>query len=297
MSRDSNGCARDRPDPATCELLLTDPTVDVAPRGRTTAAPAPDPGRHPGVVGALEIAAGVAVLAGAALQSATGFGFALASAPLLFAAADRRGRSAADLLGLLVNLMTLGTEGRRPQPRVRDSVSDHGVGGPGRRGRAARAARARLDHAAGRGHARRVRDARGAGARPAAARPGGGARRRGWAAPATGFASGALTTSTNTAGPPVVLYMLARGATPVQTRDRLTTTFSATRSRDGGAGAEPHRRCVPPADALAALVPAMVTGHLRGRRVFARIADDRYEPVLTAVLVATALAGLATAVL
>ena len=42
--------------------------------------------RRRGVVGALEIAAGVAVLAGAALQSATGFGFALVSAPLLFAA-------------------------------------------------------------------------------------------------------------------------------------------------------------------------------------------------------------------
>ena len=39
-------------------------------------------------MGALEIAAGVAVLAGAALQSATGFGFALVSAPLLFAAAE-----------------------------------------------------------------------------------------------------------------------------------------------------------------------------------------------------------------
>ena len=40
------------------------------------------------MVGALEIAAGVAVLAGAALQSATGFGFALVSAPLVFAAAE-----------------------------------------------------------------------------------------------------------------------------------------------------------------------------------------------------------------
>ena len=39
-------------------------------------------------MGALEIAAGVAVLAGAALQSATGFGFALVAAPLLFAATE-----------------------------------------------------------------------------------------------------------------------------------------------------------------------------------------------------------------
>ena len=48
---------------------------------------------------------------------------------------------------------------------------------------------------------------------------------------------------------------------------------------------------IPHADALAALVPAVVVGHLAGRRVFARIADHHYEPVLTAVLIATALAG------
>ena len=119
-----------------------------------------------------------------------------------------------------------------------------------------------------------------------------------WAAPATGFASGALTTSTNTSGPPVVLYMLARGATPVQTRDTLTTTFVgfallglAALALSQTKGATPH------ADALAALVPAVVVGHLAGRPVFARIAEDRYEPVLTAVLIATALAGLATALL
>ena len=41
----------------------------------------------------------------------------------------------------------------------------------------------------------------------------------------------------------------------------------------------------------------MVVGHLAGRPVFARIAEHRYEPVLTAVLIATALAGLATALL
>jgi hypothetical protein len=107
-----------------------------------------------------------------------------------------------------------------------------------------------------------------------------------------------LTTSTNTAGPPVVLYMLARGATPVQTRDTLTSTFigfsalgMAALALSGTEGAIPH------ANVLAALVPAVVVGHLAGRPMFARIADRHYEPVLTAVLVATALAGLATALL
>ena len=247
-------------------------------------------------MGALEIAAGVAVLAGAALQSATGFGFALVSAPLLFSAA-KPGEAVGllILLGLVVNLMTLGTEGRRPQPLVRESLTMLAWAVPGVFV-GALALRV-LDKTAlqvgvtigvfatlaVRALARRRR-AEGPGEPPR------------WAAPVTGFTSGALTTSTNTSGPPVVLYMLARGATPVQTRDTLTATFVgysllgfAALLVSGTDGA------IPPADALAALVPAVVIGHLAGRPVFARIAEDRYEPVLTAVLIVTALAGLATA--
>ena len=196
------------------------------------------------MVGALEIAAGVAVLAGAALQSATGFGFALVSAPLVFAASEpEQAVGLLILLGLIVNLMTLGTEGRRPQPLVRDSVIILAWGIPGV------AVGVVLLHALGstalqigvtigvfatlavRALARRRRDA------------GAGTRRR-WAAPAAGFASGALTTSTNTSGPPVVLYALARGATPVQTRDTLTVTFIGFALLGGAAlalgGAEPR---------------------------------------------------------
>jgi uncharacterized membrane protein YfcA len=251
------------------------------------------------VVGALEIAAGVAVLAGAALQSATGFGFALVSAPLLFAAAGpEQAVVLLILLGLVVNLMTLGTEGRRPQPLVRESLTMLAWAVPGVfvgliALRALDSTALQVGVTLGvfatlavRAVARRRRDAGGAGEPPW------------WAAPATGFTSGALTTSTNTSGPPVVLYMLARGATPVQTRDTLTTTFVgysllglAALAVSGTKGAMPH------ASALAALVPAVVAGHLAGRPVFARIADHHYEPVLTAVLIATALAGLATALL
>ena len=249
---------------------------------------------------ALEIAAGVAVLAGAALQSATGFGFALVAAPLLFAATEpARAVGLLIVLGLLVNVMTLGTEGRRPQPLVRETLTILAWAIPGVA--AGLLALRSLESTAlqvgvtlgvfatlgARALARRARGpAGGAGDPPW------------WAAPATGLASGALTTSTNTSGPPVVLYMLARGATPVQTRDTLTSTFvgfsglglaALALSRTEGA--------IPHANALAALVPAVVAGHLAGRPVFARIAERHYEPVLTAVLVATALAGLATALL
>ena len=65
----------------------------------------------------IAVAAGVAVLSGAALQSAVGFGFALVCAPLLYAAL-----SPAEAIGLMivlaleVNLLTLLGERRRPVP-------------------------------------------------------------------------------------------------------------------------------------------------------------------------------------
>ena len=102
-----------------------------------------------------------------------------------------------------------------------------------------------------------------------------------WAAPATGFTSGALTTSTNTAGPPVVLYMLARGATPVQTRDTLTVTFIGFALLGAAAlalsGTERSR--TPPRSPRSPRPPWPATS--LGRPVFARIADHHYEPVLT----------------
>ena len=247
------------------------------------------------MVGALEIAAGVAVLAGAALQSATGFGFALVSAPLLFAAAEpEEAVWLLIVLGLIVNLMTLGTEGRRPQPLVRDSLIILGWAIPGvvvgvvllqALGATALQVGVTLGVFATLAvRALAQRRAHGPDEPPR------------WAAPAAGFASGALTTSTNTAGPPVVLYALARGATPVQTRDTLTVTFVGLAVLGGAAlalgGAE-----APDPQALAALAPAAVVGHVLGRPVFARLADHHYEPVLTAVLIVTALAGLATALL
>ena len=246
-------------------------------------------------MGALEIAAGFAVLAGAGLQSATGFGFALTAAPLLFAAA--KPEHAVWLLvalGLIVNLMTLGTEGRRPQPLVRDSMTILAWGIPGlfagvlalrELGSTALQVAVTLGvfaTLAVRALARRRQRDAGPGDPPA------------WAAPAAGFASGALTTSTNTSGPPVVLYALARGATPVQTRDTLTVTFVGF-GLLGAAALALAGADAPHAAALAALAPAAVAGHLIGRPVFARIAGHHYEPVLTGVLVATALAGLATA--
>src|ERR671928_865494 len=69
---------------------------------------------------ALLVAAGVAVAAGAAIQGATGFGFALLAAPLAFAALEpREAIGLLLLLGMEIGVLTLLTEGRRPRPFVR----------------------------------------------------------------------------------------------------------------------------------------------------------------------------------
>ncbi len=69
-------------------------------------------------------AAALALFVGAALQSATGFGFALVSAPILFALLGPRAAvTAGVVIGVLLNSLTLATERRRPQVLVREAVA------------------------------------------------------------------------------------------------------------------------------------------------------------------------------
>src|SRR4051812_4015214 len=65
----------------------------------------------------LVAAACAGVVAGAMLQAATGFGFSLVAAPLLFAAIEPEPAVVLLLaLGLEVNVLTLVSERRRPRP-------------------------------------------------------------------------------------------------------------------------------------------------------------------------------------
>ena len=67
--------------------------------------------------------AALALFIGAALQSATGFGFALVSAPILFALlGPQEAVTAGVIVGFLLNSLTLATERRRPQVLGREAV-------------------------------------------------------------------------------------------------------------------------------------------------------------------------------
>jgi uncharacterized membrane protein YfcA len=236
------------------------------------------------------LAAG-AVIAGAALASATGFGFSLLCAPLLFVLVGPvQAVGLLTLLGLEVNLLTLATEGRRPDPLLRETAVLLAWSIPG--ALAGVAVLRALDAvwlqvalsvtvlATLAARRRRVHGSRGRGA------------------PLAGLAAGALTTSTSAAGPPLLIHLLGRGHAPGQVRDTLTLCFVGL-SPIGAAAllATGTHRAFDELGLLLVLVPAAIVGHVAGRRGFARLAaGGSYEPVLTGVLLLSVAAGLAGAI-
>lgn len=246
----------------------------------------------------LAVAAIAAVLAGAALQSAIGFGFALVCAPLLFAATSpEEAIGLLTLLSLEVNLLTLAGERRRPEPLRRDLATMLVWAVPGLVGgvyvlrsvdetalQIAVTVAVFTSLAVRRVAARR--------------RPGAVASPGPWGAPAAGLASGALATSTGTSGPPLVLLLLTRDAEPGRVRDTLTACFLGLGVLAFAAlMATGTTAAIPEALELAALAACVLVGHIAGRPIFARLAAGHYEQVLTAVLTASAIGGLLTALL
>ncbi len=245
----------------------------------------------------------VAVAAGASLQAATGFGFGLLAAPIFFALIDPQ--PSIGLLALLsteINLMTLLTEGRRPQPLTREVGVLVGFAAPGAvLGvvvlRNLNATTLQLLLSVGVIATLVIRHLLTADDEATVVRPDGPRPRPRWSAPAAGLLAGALSTSTSTAGPPLLLHLLGRGARPTVVRDTLTTCFLilgvitplallVTRTTEA----------IPDAALTFTLLPAAAAGHILGRRVFARLArGHHYELVVTVVLLAAVASGLVTA--
>jgi uncharacterized protein len=250
----------------------------------------------------LAVAAAVAVMTGAALQSSVGFGFALVAAPLLFAATSPpEAVGLMILLGLEIGLLTLLTERRRPEPVWRDAITVVAWSLPGALAgvavlRALDELALQLLVTAGVLTALVV-NLRAAHRTPPP--PGAVHEPPRWARPAAGLVSGALNTSTTTGGPPVVLLLMSRGLRPSVVRDTLTATFVGFAPVSTTALALTSTGdAVPDAAAVAALVPLTAIGHLAGRPLFRRLAAGRgYEGVLTVVLLATVAAGLVSVLL
>ncbi|MDA0181656.1 TSUP family transporter [Solirubrobacter phytolaccae] len=228
-------------------------------------------------------AACVSVVLGTMLQAATGFGFSLVAAPLVFAALDAEPAVVLLLLlGLEVNVLTLVSEHRTPRPLKRSAITMLAYAAPGAFAGVI-VLRALPEVAlqvavtvgvAGTLLARRVTTAH---------------------VPAgiAGLAAGALTTTTSTNGPPMLLHLLGRGAKPEQVRDTLTVCFIGLAALGAFALVSSGQPETPDGTLTLALIPAVALAHVIGRRGFTRLAQgEHYERVLTAVMVVAVLVGL-----
>jgi uncharacterized membrane protein YfcA len=229
----------------------------------------------------------VLVLSGA-LHAATGFGFALLSAPIL--ATLLRPPDAVSVIvltGVVVDVLILGAERRRPVPAWPEAVGLTLWAVPGLAAGAwllSSLPRAGLQllvaAAVVGGVAMRVVGGR----RAAAAGP---SSRYKVTRMVAGLSSGLLSTATTLGGPPVVLYLMSRRLTPQTMRDTLVV-LSLLRTPPSVvalvvAGALRWQPEIP------VLWLAVLVGYACGTRVFARLDAARYERGVLGLLVLAAL--------
>jgi uncharacterized membrane protein YfcA len=230
-----------------------------------------------------------AVAVAAAVQTVSGFGFALVAAPALVALTDPlTAVSAVALLGVLVSALTLAAGRRRPAILRGEATALVAWALPGLPVGAWLVTRLPEDAIriavgllvlAALAQRRRARS--------------GERRRRPWTRPAAGLAAGALTTSTGLNGPPLVLELTGRRASPLAVRDTLAAIFVVLGVAGAIALALAGGLRLP--DGSAALLPAVVAGGLAGHRLHDRMSDAARARAVTAVLVLSAVTAIASA--
>ena len=109
-----------------------------------------------------------------------------------------------------------------------------------------------------------------------------------------GLASGALTTSVSLSGPPLVLWLRARGLSPAEMRASLAAAFlflnlvGAALLFAAGDGFDAFQP-----DVLVPLLALVVAGHLLGSWLFRRVDAERLSALVLALVVAGGLASVA----
>lgn len=233
----------------------------------------------------------IATLAGATLQSAAGFGFALVLAPAAFAVLDPdEAVTTLLLLGLWLNLLVLFGERRRAEPLADELKRLIAWAVPGLVVGVivlALLERPELQVAVGVLVIAAVGLRMGGGVEAGEGEPSAALRA------ATGFSTGVLTTTTGTSGPPLVLWLERIGATPGELRDTLGASFlvldvlgAAALLVPGGADLS--------LDAAHSVVLVAVTlvGQLLGKAIFARLRQEAFRRVAFLLVLATGLASI-----
>jgi uncharacterized membrane protein YfcA len=237
----------------------------------------------------------LATLVGAAVQSATGFGFALVLSPVLFAVLEP-GEAVTVLfvLSALLSLLVLVSE-RRDSHVLRGPVA--ALLAWSLPGLAAGAlilsvvSKPPLQVAVGVAVVvallvqLRVDEPHG----PAA----------GWHPAAAGVTTGLLSTTTGVSGPPLLIWLERLGATPDQTRDTLAASFLGLTIPSAAALLAVGKLGVGGVSAfeLVALLAAVALGRALGRQAFVRFDRERFRQAALAVAllagVGSIVAGLA----
>ena len=233
--------------------------------------------------------AALAAFAGAFVQSATGFGFALVLSPALFAVLEPVEAVTALLaLGLVLNLLMMFEHGRPEHVEWRCLVPVLPAAVPGLAlgvlaltelsketlqvavGAAVILAAAwQLRHRRRRTRPRLV--------------PGAGL--------AAGLSSGALTTSISVSGPPIVLWLEAHDLSPADFRATLAASFLALNLAGGLLLLGAEGSSAFEAATVLPLLALVLLGHALGGAAFRRLDRERF---FTAVLVLVAATGLAS---
>ena len=234
--------------------------------------------------------AAAAAFAGAAVQSATGFGFALILGPAMFAVlGPEEAVSGLLVLGFALNVLVL-VDGRRAEVPWRLLAPALAAAVPGLVGGALiLTALPKHTLQAAVGVAVIVAALVQLRARPAEvpheASLG--------SAAAVGLTSGALTTATSVSGPPLVLWLEAQGLPPAEMRTSLSVCFLALNLAGAAAlVAASGTGSVAGADLLLPLLGLVLVGHLLGARLFRRIDPGRFRLIVLGLVLAAGAASL-----
>lgn len=239
------------------------------------------------------LVAAAAALIGAAVQSASGFGFALVLSPALFATLEpEEAVGALLLLGLVLNLLVLFERGGLGHADWRGLAPMLAAALPGLvAGAVLLALLSKQALQIGVGVA--VIAAAGWQLRRREWRPATGRRLPPAAGLAVGFASGALTTSISVSGPPMVLWLEARGVRPEEFRATLAASFLALNLAGAGVLLAAEGGAAFDLGVLPPLLGLVVAGYALGALAFRRLDRERFFTLALALVLCTGAASVA----
>ncbi len=238
------------------------------------------------------VLAAIAALAGATIQSATGFGFALVLSPALFAVLDPTEAVATLLaLGVTLNLLVLIEDGghadwRRLAPMLLAALPGLVAGLLLLAALSKQALQITVGVAVIGAAALQLSARRSGPGRPQRAEL---PRVAGWG---VGFLSGVLTTSISVSGPPIVLWLEAHGVGPSEFRASLSASFLALNlagwvmliATEGSPSVD--------AGVVAPLLAVVLVGYAAGALAFRRLGGERFFGIALGLVLCTGAASL-----